>query len=132
VLEGGLGALTVPAMQALLRDSRAYLYTGTQPASYTLGFIEALMTGIPVVSIGPEWHRRMPYSPLMFEAHELAPLWSDRPSEAKRLLERLLAEPGYAQDISAEGRAIAVEVFGKAHVKAAWADFLGSRVEVSA
>ena len=50
---GGPGELSFEAMQGWLRKSRAYLYTGTQPASYTLGLIEAMMTGIPVVSIGP-------------------------------------------------------------------------------
>lgn len=125
---GGLGPLSVPDMQALLRTSRAYLYTGTQPASYTLGFIEALMTGIPVVSIGPGWHQIQPYGPFMFEAHELSPLWTDRPSEAAAMLRRLLDDPAYAADISAQGRTTAVEVFGKAHVAEAWQDFLGTAV----
>jgi hypothetical protein len=50
---GGLGALPYDEMRDYLRRIRAYLYTGTQPASYTLGLIEAMMTGVPVVSIGP-------------------------------------------------------------------------------
>jgi hypothetical protein len=56
---GGLGALPYDEMRDYLRRIRAYLYTGTQPASYTLGLIEAMMTGVPVVSIGPDhmtWH----------------------------------------------------------------------------
>jgi glycosyltransferase involved in cell wall biosynthesis len=50
---GGVGALTYDEMRDYLRAARCYLYTGTQPASYTLGLIEAMMTGVPVVSIGP-------------------------------------------------------------------------------
>lgn len=128
---GGTGTLPIAEMQRLLRHARAYLYTGTQPASYTLGFIEALMTGIPVVSIGPAWHRMMPYSPLLLETHEIAPLWSDVPSEATRLLRRLLEDRSYAGDISAQGRATAVELFGRESVQDAWARFLGSPQHVS-
>ena len=51
----GPGELTYDEMRIVLRAHRAYLYTGTQPASYTLGLIEAMMTGIPIVSISPEF-----------------------------------------------------------------------------
>jgi hypothetical protein len=68
VLPGGLGALTYPEMVEYLRHIRAYLYTGTQPASYTLALIEAMMTGVPVVSIGPGYM----WVPDLFEGHELA------------------------------------------------------------
>ena len=50
---GGTGPLSYEQMREYLRAIRCYLYTGTRPASYTLGLIEALMTGVPVVSIGP-------------------------------------------------------------------------------
>lgn len=46
------GFLTYEEMKQKLRNHRCFIYTGTQPASYTLGFIEAMMTGIPIVSIG--------------------------------------------------------------------------------
>jgi hypothetical protein len=41
---GGSGELTYDEMRTWLQTARCYLYTGTQPASYTLGLIEALMT----------------------------------------------------------------------------------------
>src|SRR5687768_6353978 len=58
---GGTGQVSTDEIKAGLRKSRAYLYTGTQPASYTLGLIEAMMTGIPVVSIGPSHMGILPY-----------------------------------------------------------------------
>lgn len=127
-LDGGVGTLELPEMQRLLQDCRAYLYTGTQPASYTLGFIEALMTGIPLVSIGPRWHQIMPYGPGMFEANLLARLWSDSASEAHGMLRRLLDDDAYAQDVSMAQRAAAIALFGKDRIKAQWAEFLGSPV----
>lgn len=37
-------------LKELYRDCRAYLYIGTEPATYTLNLIEAMMTGMPVVA----------------------------------------------------------------------------------
>jgi glycosyltransferase involved in cell wall biosynthesis len=83
---GGPGALTYDEMRGWLRRARVYLYTGTQPASYTLGLIEAMMTGIPVVSIGPSWMDVFPYGPDLFEGHELVPerRAHDDPERAER------------------------------------------------
>ena len=133
---GGPGALPLADMKALLQRARCYLYVGTQPASYTLGLLEAMMTGIPVVSIGPRWMGIFPYSPALFEGHELAPLWSDRPSAAREHVQRLLTDHDFARDISALTRATALELFAKDRIAAQWADFLGaavpSRVAVAA
>ena len=133
-LVGGLGQLTFDAMKDLLRASRAYLYTGTQPASYTLGLIEAMMTGIPVVSIGPAHMRIFSYGHLLFEGHELVSAqtpewhwhpWADDPALARGKLEELLASRSYAAEQSAVQRARAIELFGKAHIAAEWRAFLG-------
>ena len=43
----GVGSLSHEDMLDYLRRCRVYLYTGTQPASYTLGLMEAMLTGIP-------------------------------------------------------------------------------------
>jgi hypothetical protein len=124
---GGLGALSIREMQHLLRMSRAYLYTGTQPASYTLGLIEALMTGIPVVSIGPS-HMRIfqPYGPALFEGHEIARESYDDPARARVALATLLDEPD--RTFSELQRAKAIEMFGKATIAAQWARFLDVKV----
>ncbi len=122
----GLGTLSMPEMHDLLRKARCYLYTGTQPASYTLGLIEAMMTGTPVVSIGPGWMRMFPYSGALFEGHLIAPLWSDRPDAARGYLVRLLTDHDYARKVSAESRASAIELFGMDTIGRAWSAFLGA------
>lgn len=120
---GGRGELSYDAMKAALRRARAYLYTGTQPASYTLGLIEAMMTGIPVVSIGPKHMRVFPYGPLLFEGHELAFSAHDDPAEARRDLALYLDHPNK----TARGlqRQRAIDLFGKATIGAQWKAFLG-------
>lgn len=119
------GELPFDVMKTALRVARCYLYTGTQPASYTLGLLEALMTGIPVVSIGPSHMQVFPYGSELFEGHELAPLYSDDPKDAHDMLEGLLADHDTASRISQHQRHRAVLKFGKAAVGQAWADFLG-------
>lgn len=125
---GGAGSMTYAQMQDELHTNRAFLFCGSQPASYTLALIEALHAGIPVVSIGPSW-MRVPYdghdASQLFEGHELSPLWFDDPNAAHHALRRLLNEPEYAAVVSAESRAIARSVFDRDTVGAQWAAFLG-------
>lgn len=122
---GGPGALTYDEMQGWLRRARCYLYTGTQPASYTLGLIEAMMTGIPVVSIGPSWMRIFPYGPELFEGHEIASHHFDDPVRARSVLTDLLGDRHLAEYKSRADRAVAIELFGKAKIAAEWKAFLG-------
>ncbi len=123
---GGPGKVTFEWMQLALRQCRAYLYTGTQPASYTLGLIEAMMTGIPVVSIGPSWMA----IPDLFEGHELAPLASNRVEDARVHLKAIMADRGYAEALSKSGRSEAIELFGRETITKQWLSFLGSPVRV--
>lgn len=128
----GTGSLSVPEMHRLLQDSRCYLYTGTQPASYTLGFIEAGMTGIPLVSIGAQWHRIMPYGPSLFEGHELAPFAADDPAHAKRMLQRLLDDHDLAKAVAQDQRARFIRLFGMDAISAQWDAYLAGRVPQAA
>ena len=122
---GGPGVVEYGVMRAALRESRVYLYTGTQPASYTLGLIEALMTGIPVVSIGPAWMTIFPYGPDLFEGHELAWAWDDDPARARKLVLDILDDPGYAVYASEHQRTRALETFSRDAVGDQWLKFLG-------
>ena len=125
---GGAGALTYDDLKAYLRSIRAYLYTGTFPASYTLGFIEAMMTGVPIVVAGPRrWGRDfsgLPYGDKLFETHEFSALWSDDPWKVSMMLRRLIHEPEWAAKIGARGREVAIALFGKDVIAAQWREFL--------
>jgi hypothetical protein len=127
----GVGALSTDEMRAWLKASRVYLYTGTQPASYTLGLIEAMMTGIPVVSIHPSWMRVFPYGPNLFEGHELATysaqgIWpEDHVASARAKLTELLNDHDLAKHASAITRQRAIDLFGMDTVREQWRAFLG-------
>jgi hypothetical protein len=118
---GGVGVLPFEVMKAMLRSARAYLYTGTQPASYTLGFMEALMTGIPLVSITKAWMQ----NPLLFEADELAGFAFADPQDAASLLRLWLNDYEAAKAVSEYQRSVAIDTFGMATVGKAWSEYLG-------
>lgn len=130
---GGLGALSYEDMKAYLRRMRVYLYTGTQPASYTLGLIEAMMTGIPIVSIPPEYMQVFPYGPDLFEGHEITQTFGHQAWGTVDILNHCLGgypygeEEGqrYAEWISVWQRERALELFGKQKIGSEWKAFLG-------
>lgn len=124
-VQGGRGAVPVDDMKAALRSHRAYLFTGTQPASYTLGLIEAMMTGIPVVSIGPSWMQIFPAGGAMFEGHEIAGNWFDDPALARRELTVYLNDYACAHADSEHARDTAIELFGMNQIGAQWRAYLG-------
>lgn len=128
VLPGGLGEASYEDMKDALRTARAYLYTGTQPASYTLGLIEAMMTGIPVVSIGPSHMRIFPYGPDLFEGHEITGLGYDDPQDARATLEDILGDESRAESIGYVMRQRAIDLFGIDTIRDQWAEYLGVKV----
>lgn len=132
ILDYGTGLVSEEDMKSFLRDCRVYLYTGTQPASYTLGLIEAMMTGIPVLSIGRSWMTINAWGPAVFEAADLANLSFDDPDDARRLLRSLLADRGAAADLGHVMRERAVALFGRETIAAQWAQYLGLKVPVAA
>jgi glycosyltransferase involved in cell wall biosynthesis len=123
---GGPGTLTYDEMKGWLRGARAYLYTGTQPASYTLGLIEAMMTGIPVVSIGPEMMTVYPFGSELFEGQELVCETPTDLETTRARLKLLLDSSITASDRSTAIRKRAIELFGKDRIGHEWASYLGA------
>ncbi len=121
ILPGGIGTLGYPEMLAYLRHAGAYLYTGTHPASYTLGLIEAMLSGVPTVSIGAE---RWMGPALLFEAATIAGLSVDNPIWARDLLMDLLTDEQYAREVSEAQVGIARQLFDVEKIKPQWAKIL--------
>jgi hypothetical protein len=122
------GLLSYGDLKTMLSLNRVYFYCGTRPASYTLGFQEALMSGIPVVSIGPDNGNKI-YNQKTFEAHELigvngeAGYWSDDIDLLREYCGNLLQNQAVAQEVGAKGRLRAIELFGKDMIKESWRKF---------
>lgn len=119
-------------MKTTMRESRAYLYAGTWPASYTLSFIEAWMTGIPMVAAGPDvWkHRDHPdinlYEVKGFIDNGHNGFSSNDTNYLKEMIKKLMDDQDFARMIGENGRKKAIELFGKEKVKAQWESFLNN------
>ena len=117
-------------MKGLLRDSRAYLYGGTWPASYTLSFIEPLMLGIPVVALGRKLAEPDRFEPFRF--YEIPDIIqngingfiSDDINQLKGNVQALLEDYELAKRIGEAGRKTAIEIFGKDKIAGQWKEFL--------
>lgn len=125
------GILPFEDLKAMLKMNRLYLYTGTRPASYTLAFIEAFATGIPIVSIGPV-HGNEIYNQKTFEVPELigqsgiAGFWSDSVDELREYCKTLLDDHALAKRIGQQGRLRAIQFFGKDAIKSQWESFFNT------
>lgn len=127
------GAISYDLLKGQLRDSRVYVYGGTWPASYTLSFIEAWMTGIPIVAIGKKMAENIP-SEEHFDFYEIPDLIkngvngfiSDDMGELRSYIKQLLDNDELAHRIGQAGRASAIEIFGKPRIRSAWKVFLES------
>ena len=122
------GALDYDGQKKLYRDARVMLYTGTYPAAYTLTFIEAMMTGIPIVAIGPGlWnlgHFSDTYEVPQLIQHGQNGFCHNDIKELKSCLQRLLDDKEYARKIGEAGRRTALAHFSKTIIKDQWRAFL--------
>lgn len=119
---GGTGLVTYPEMLGWLNRARAYLYTGTHPASYTLGLMEAMLTGIPTVT--PGWDTGDRILNGLFEARDMLPRKPVREA-IPQYLKALLTDRAMARRHGEETRQAGIELFDVAHVGPQWRELLG-------
>jgi glycosyltransferase involved in cell wall biosynthesis len=122
------GVLSYEDLKKELRNSRVYFYTGTQPACYTLNFIEALMTGIPIVAQGPATGNMSSIAQYTYEIPILIQdgingFWSDDIGHLNNAIKRLMEDEKFARVIGNRGREKAIELFGKNIIKRQWRTF---------
>lgn len=128
--EESAGELSYDGLKKELRDNRVFFYTGTHPASYTLGFIEAMMTGIPIVSIGAALgNSRLFQGQRTFEVPGLIQnghngYVSDNIKELHEMCKNLIENPSLARQISENGRRTAIDIFGYKTIREQWREYL--------
>lgn len=125
------GFLQYAELQQKMRDARVYVYTGTQPASYVLNLIEAMMTGIPVVAIGPILGNSLNIGKGadLYEIPDIITngvngFWSNDINELRGRVQLLLDDVKLARRIGEMGRQRAIELFGKEVIQSKWKEFL--------
>jgi glycosyltransferase involved in cell wall biosynthesis len=123
------GQLSYEAMKGNLRQFRFYFYTGTMPAPYTLGFMEALMTGIPIVAIGKglaydSFYKQNTYEVADILQHGKNGFIADDATSLAKHCQLLLDNAQIARKIGANGRATAIKLFGRETIKNQWGAYL--------
>lgn len=112
-----------------LREARVFLYFGTQPVPYTLSFLEAMMTGVPMVVVGKSLRNTGIYKWPNYEAPDLITSGvngyvSDSIDELRGYIQLLLENDEVARRISEAGRKTAIEVFDRKKANKEWYDYL--------
>lgn len=113
----------------LLQGAGVLVYGGTWPAPYTLSFIEALMTGTPIVAISKALAHLSQYEDIDFyEVDELLAeiggIVCDGVDDMIRETNRLLTDQAHARNISKKQRDLALKHFGKEAIASQWQQFL--------
>ncbi|MEF3367209.1 hypothetical protein V3H18_11755 [Methylocystis sp. 9N] len=135
-LTASRGMANSEEMPSLYRTHRIYYSHHTIPASYTLSFLEGLMTGAPVVTPGPEvlkhtsLFRAYPEIEALYEVPQLIKnkingFTPNTIEEAQKVFASLLADQKMASEIGAAGRTLALELFGMETIREQWKKFLG-------
>lgn len=124
------GQLSYEELKRKMQESGVYFYAGTHPASYTLNFMEAWMTGIPIVSVGSQLGNSADFNQDTFEVPALLQnglfgFVSDDIEQLRIYVNQLIKDPKFAQNISRQARTEAIRIFGKDIIKKQWKEFLG-------
>lgn len=123
------GWVSYERLKQEMRENRVFYYYGTQPAPYTLGFIEAMMTGIPIVAVGKALRSSDIYSwehyeiPSIIE-NERNGFISDDIGQLRKYIDILLYDHERAKAIGVEGRKTAIQLFDRLSIMRQWRDFL--------
>lgn len=124
------GELTYEAMKGALRDCRVFFYSGTWPACYTLGFVEAMMTGIPIVSVGDGYWCHKDHRELkIFDVPHIIRQGDegfvyDNVEDMRTIIAKLFEDYEYAKTISGKAREKAIRLFGRDTIAPLWKSFI--------
>lgn len=126
-IDGGM--VTYDELKNEYKSNRAYMYTGTHSAPYTLNFIEAMMTGIPVVAIGSgiaNFSGKISTEVPKFIENGVDGFVSDNVEQLRGCLKALLDDLDLAKEIGRNGREKAIKLFGKETIKQQWNSLFNS------
>jgi len=124
------GLISYPQLKEELASARVYFYTGTQPASYTLNFMEAAMTGVPMVAISAKTANEI-YKSDLYEVEDIINKYecgyvSDDPAELRRHILNIMEDDELAKELSRKTKIMAMDLFAKDKIKQQWKDFFAT------
>lgn len=127
------GKLPYDLMKQKMRDARVFVYGGTWPASYTLSFMEAWLTGIPMVCIGQDKAENIlgVEGQTFYEVQDMIDdgvngFISDDINYLREKISLLLKDEVLAKKIGDAGREKAIKIFGKQKIREQWKIFFNN------
>lgn len=110
------------------KTCQVYFASCSRPAPITYTFMEAWMSGAPLVSIGPvHGNTHDPANNHLFEQYEFIEngvdgFWSDDINELRSYINLLKDDVRLANEVSSAGRKKAIKIFGKQTAIDGWKD----------
>lgn len=127
------GVLSYEELKDTYRKADVVFYTGTIPASYTLSFIELLMTGTPIVAIGrglcgveQVFPGQDTYEVPDIIRNRFSGFVSDDVAELQKYLQLLLENQEERQRVSRYARQVAVDLFNRQITLEGWRQFFST------
>lgn len=125
------GVLSFDELKQAYKNTRCAFYTGTIPASYTLTFIEMMMTGTPLVCIGKDlfncdrfFKGQDTYEIPDIIKNEINGFVGDNVIELRAAIKKLLSNKDFATQVSQNARKTALELFDIKDTTLGWKVFL--------
>jgi hypothetical protein len=123
------GRLSYEDQLIQLSTNSCYFFTGTFPAQYTLSFVEALMTGIPIVSMGKNLSQSI-VSKYPFEVpyilDEIEGFYGDDVTDIKNKLQILIDDRKLNEEMSIKEISLGKKLFSAEQNMYLWKDFFNS------
>ena len=123
-------SIDLETLYEIYRKHSVYYSFGTKPASYTLNFIEAWMTGIPLIAIGLKNgnfinEEHLYEVPFLIE-NGINGFISDDPEEFASIAKQLINDDKLSKTISDNGRLAAIKLFDETNNIPLWKEFFKS------
>jgi glycosyltransferase involved in cell wall biosynthesis len=122
------GELKPNEIQELRQKAPVYFSTCTKPGPFTYSFIEALSTGIPMVTVGPKIGNaskdKETFIAHQFIENGVSGFWSDSEKELKGYIRDLLGDENLQRSVSIKGRESALKHFSFERNKQDWKEIL--------
>lgn len=115
------------------KTNRVYFYIGSPVGVVAYNYIEAMMSGCPIVTMGPkvagyrlQSKNLLLHEPSEFIENEVDGFYSDDPKKVKYYIKSLLYDSKLAENISVKARRKALDLFSKEKAIKRWKEFFNS------
>ena len=125
---GAIGLVSTEEQRTLLSRCAAYLCCSTRDIPYTLSFIEAWMSGIPVVVMDLGFYRHRYFELPGLIQHGVTGFVCSNVADMRATIARLQADQSFGSTIGQAGREAAIRLFGFENIAEQWRDFFEKAV----